>query len=176
MEYQSDLSDTQDDDIPPPSPDFHGFGDEDVPGRLVVETAGVDDEEYVVRVSRQKPPSVIKSSTNTLSKIIPKTKAKVSGATGTQSRPKVYLLDMVESRFRFAKLPKAKAVLSVFLSNFKETEGFDLVAAQEAAEIVLGQLKEVWRHHFRNGRSWKGQGRGKIDAKLQVSRRRKRSL
>ena len=148
MEDQSGPSDTQDDDISPPSPDFHGFGDEDVPGRLVVETAGVDDEEYVISVSREKPPSAPLSPTQASSKIIPKAKSRVSGVTGTLSRSKVYLLGMVESKFKFAKLPKTKAVLSVFLSNFKETEGFEMAAAQEAAEIVLVQLKEVWRHHF----------------------------
>ena len=141
---------------------INGFGDEDVPGRLVVETAGVDDEEYVVSVSREKPPSAPLSPTQASSKIIPKAKSRVSGATGTLSRSKVYLLGMVESKFKFAKLPKTKAVLSVFLSNFKETEGFEMAAAQEAAEIVLVQLK--------------GQARGKIDAKPQVSRRRKKSL
>ena len=39
----------------PPSPDFHGFGpDTDLPSKLVIYTAGVEDEEYVVRVTRKR--------------------------------------------------------------------------------------------------------------------------
>ena len=39
----------------PPSPDFHGFGPETYfPSRLIIDTKGEDDEEEVVRVSRQR--------------------------------------------------------------------------------------------------------------------------
>ena len=42
MENDSDqpmVQDTSQDQVPPSSPDFHGYGPEDVPGKLVLETA-----------------------------------------------------------------------------------------------------------------------------------------
>ena len=53
-------------------------------------------------------------------------------------------LDKLESVFRFAKLPKTKDVLSVFLSNLSESQGSEV----EAADVTVIHLKEVWQHHF----------------------------
>ena len=41
-------------------------------------------------------------------------------ARGTQSRPKPYLLDKLESRFVFAQLPKTRSILCVFFSNIEK--------------------------------------------------------
>lgn len=62
--------------------------------------------------------------------------------TGTSSRPKVYLLDRQDTNFGYAKLPKSKAVLGVFLHNLQDSD------PDRAAATTTDQLKEVWRHHF----------------------------
>ena len=61
---------------------------------------------------------------------------------GTSSRPKVYLLDSQTDTFGFAKLPKSKAVLGVFLHNLKDSD------PDKAAGRTTDELKDVWRHHF----------------------------
>ena len=80
------------------------------------------------------PPSSRASSMST---------SKVSSA-GTQSRPKIYLLDSYPSLFGFSKLPKTGNVLRVFLSKIKDTENNRQIAAQE----TTNELKKVWKHHF----------------------------
>ena len=63
---------------------------------------------------------------------------------GTNSRPKPYLLDKLDSTFRYAKLPKNKAVLSTFLFHMEEKKQDPV----EAAQGTLSKLKDVWEHHF----------------------------
>ena len=156
---------------PPSSPGFHGFGDDTVlPGQLVLVTEGDGDEEQVVRVFRDKktgmprggdvnqdssrsvsslprsqssqPPEVV----HCLSPKPPSTKATPKNITSSKTRPKVYLLDKLNSEFRYAKLPKGKDILSVFLFHLKDnvTEEDAWTAAVETIPL----LKEVWKHHF----------------------------
>ena len=155
---------------PPSSPPFHGFGDETTfPQQLVIVTEGEGDEEQVVEVSKKyktgrhsqrwekddfitrdnitetprRPPSqsdfraslpTKASSSKTLPPVV----------SGTSSRPKPYLLEKLESSFGFAKLPKTRRVLSVFLF-YLEVEKLDL---GRAAQETLHKVKEVWLHHF----------------------------
>ena len=168
---------------PPSSPDFHGFGPEtDIPGRLVVETAGEGEDEHVVRVFRktrtgrprgggERQPSAINisniidqprkpslnhtltspasSAAASSSEISSKTSSKPHTshlqATGTQTRPKIYLLDNLADSFGFSKLPKTRAVLSVFLSYHQKREDNK---ASIAAQDTLCQVKQVWKYHF----------------------------
>ena len=153
MENDSDqpmVQDTSQDQVPPSSPDIHGCGPEDVPGKLVLETVVAVEEgvEYVVRVCRQDPPSLPELPTrpSTSSSTTPKSKSKAMPSAGTQSRPKVYLLEKLDDSLGFAKLPKAKAVLRVFLHQLGNTNGGEQAAA---GETVL-KVKEVWQHHFGN--------------------------
>ena len=67
----------------------------------------------------------------------------VSSGSGTRTRQREYLLDYPMSSFGFAKLPKACAVLSVFLHHLSPDSH-----PQEAAMETVVQLKEVWLHHF----------------------------
>ena len=65
-----------------------------------------------------------------------------STSTSSVSLPKVYLLDSQRDTFGFAKLPKSKAVLGVFLHNLKDSN------PDKAAGRTTDELKDVWRHHF----------------------------
>ena len=164
----------------PPSPDFHGFGPDTVlPAKLVIETEGDGDEEYVVRVSRKRgkgrprrgdimqldesdvnasnivdksrresetqPSSTCPSKTSPPTPGVgptpPSSQAK-QDLSGTRSRPTEYLLGKPVSSFGHAKLPKGKAVLSMFLHHLQDSD------PNKAAEETVGQLKEVWNHHF----------------------------
>ena len=149
MENDSDqpmVQDSSQDQVPPSSPEFHGFGPEDVPGKLVLETAVEDGVEYVVRVGKQDPTSLpdLLARTSTSSSTTPKSKSKALSSAGTQSRPKVYLLEKLDNSLGFAKLPKAKAVLRVFLHQLRNTDGGEQAAAGE----TVVKVKEVWQHHF----------------------------
>ena len=157
---------------PPSSPPFFGFGPEEViPDRIIVETTGEGEEEEVVNVYRKKrtgrprgtkssssisssgmldsttrsglslPPQVAPGllSPNTSSS---PTRPRHSSTPGTSSRPKLLLLDKPVSSLGFAKLPKNKDILSVFLSLLS-----DSTPDRAAAETVC-QVKEVWLHHF----------------------------
>ena len=62
---------------------------------------------------------------------------------GTSSRPKVYLLEKLESSLSFARLPKAKSVLSRFLDALHTKNDPNLCAKEAACEV-----KRVWEHHF----------------------------
>ena len=94
----------------------------------------------------QVPPSLPELPTrpSTSSSTTPKSKSKAMPSAGTQSRPKVYLLEKLDDSLGFAKLPKAKAVLRVFLHQLGNTNGGEQAAA---GETVL-KVKEVWQHHF----------------------------
>ena len=74
-------------------------------------------------------------------------KPRPSRGTGTASRKKLYLLDMVEDTFRVSKLPKSAAVLHVFLLQLEDTSDTHI-----AAQNTISQLKEVWLHHFQSRR------------------------
>ena len=163
---------------PPSSPDFHGFGPEtDIPGQLVVVTEGEGEDEHVVRVFRktrtgrprgggERQPSAINTSNiveqprNNLtspaspaaassSEIPFKTSSKQHTShlqsSGTHTRPKIYLLDNLATSFGFSKLPKTRAVLSVFLSYHQKR---DDNKASLAAQDTVCQVKEVWKYHF----------------------------
>ena len=73
----------------------------------------------------------------------PTTTSMPRSATGTSTRLKMYLLDKVDTRFKFSKLPKANAVLNIFLLHLNNSS-VTFTAAQE----TISQLKEVWTHHF----------------------------
>ena len=160
----------------PPSPDFHGFGPQTYfPARLIIETEGVDDEEAVVRVSRQRgrgrprredpkpqevnPSNILceprrerqssSSSTCPVKTPLPSSASPAraptpssSSGSGTRTRQREYLLDNPMSTFSFAKLPKASAVLSVFLHHLSGSD------PQGAAMETVVLLKEVWLYHF----------------------------
>ena len=156
----------------PPSPDFHGFGPDIVlPAQLVIETEGEGDDEYVVRVSRKRgkgrprrgdtrqldesdvtPANIIEkcmkmsdTQPSSTSKTPPPTHKSPSSSQakqGTSSRPDEYLLGKPESSFGKAKLPKGKSVLSIFLHQLQHSD------PPTAALETVGQLKEVWNHHF----------------------------
>jgi exonuclease III len=73
----------------------------------------------------------------------PTTTSMPRSATGTSTRLKMYLLDKVDTGFKFSKLPKANAVLNIFLLHLNNSS-VTFTAAQE----TISQLKEVWTHHF----------------------------
>ena len=155
----------------PPSPDFHGFGPETVlPKQLLIDTEGEGDKEYVVRVSRKrgkgrprKGEEKLNESDVTTTNIIEKSK-KMSdpqqpapsktpppniktpsffqAKLETSSRPEEYLLGKPESSFGTAKLPKGRSVLCIFLHQLQLSD--PVTAVHE----TVGQLKEVWNHHF----------------------------
>ena len=141
----------------PPSPDFHGFeSDTFIPGRLEIETRGTGDEEKVVKVWRKRKRGnqrlgcgVEDRSTISKMNILPDPEILdlnhnkfSSTSTSSVSLPKVYLLDSQSDTFGFAKLPKSKAVLGVFLHNLKDSD------PDKAAGRTTDELKDVWRHHF----------------------------
>ena len=61
-------------------------------------------------------------------------------STSSVSLLNVYLLDSQSDTFGFAKLPKSKAVLGVFLHNLKDSN------PDKAAGRTTDELKDVWRH------------------------------
>ena len=167
---------------PPSSPDFLGFGSETVlPRRLVLETSGDGENEYLVNVYRERKTGRPKGSmsgawylsgggalstgniTNekrristqgksldisTLSNPSPATSSLIpsrSSATGagTSIRQKLYMLDKIDPKLKFSKLPKASAVLKNFLSNLKESSD-----THTASQSTISELKQVWVHHF----------------------------
>ena len=71
----------------------------------------------------------------------PSTPSLPSGS-GTRTRQREYLLQNSMTSFGSAKLPKASAVLSVFLHHLSDS------SPQEAAGETVVKLKEVWLHHF----------------------------
>ena len=74
--------------------------------------------------------------------------------TGTSTRPKVYLIDSLETSFGFAKLPKSKAVLGVFLHHLQDSDPPTPLSSppgtqsDRAAGMTTDQLKAVWKRHF----------------------------
>ena len=157
-------------------PEDPGHDQDEVPGQLVVETAGEGAEENMDRVSRKrkagrpkgggvKKPSSVSSSNIVEQPRIPRTSSSQSlptsppqstsqevekstpsqsNATGTKTRPKVFLLDNAPSSFGFSKLPKTNAVLGIFLTKLKENQNNEFTAAQNTTKELL----EVWKHHF----------------------------
>ena len=157
-------------------PEDPGHDQDEVPGQLVVKTAGEGAEENMDRVSRKrkagrpkgggvKKPSSVSSSNIVEQPRIPRTSSSQSlptsppqstsqevekstpsqsNATGTKTRPKVFLLDNAPSSFGFSKLPKTNAVLGIFLTKLKENQNNEFTAAQNTTKELL----EVWKHHF----------------------------
>ena len=99
----------------------------------------VDQSSKFSKSSIPAAPGSSPSSSSASSKSTPKV-----SSTGTQTRPKIYLLDSFPSLLCFSKLPKTGNVLSVFLSKLKDTENNRQIAAQETTD----ELKKVWKHHF----------------------------
>ena len=73
----------------------------------------------------------------------PTTSSLPSSVTGTSTRQKMYMLDKVDTRFKFSKLPKAKTVLNIFLLQLNNSSD-----TFTAAKETITQLKEVWAYHF----------------------------
>ena len=96
--------------------------------------------------SAQAPSAAVRPSAQTTSPSPATPLASGAGPTlsgkGSKTRPKVYLVDKLEPSLGFAKLPKSKAVLSVFLFHL---QGSDTTSAGNS---TLSILKEVWKHHF----------------------------
>ena len=64
------------------------------------------------------------------------------------------MIDSLETSFGFAKLPKSKAVLRVFLHHLQDSDPPTPFSSppgtqsDRAAERTTDQLKAVWKHHF----------------------------
>ena len=143
-----------------------------LPPRIIIDTMGEGDEEEVVRISRQRgkgrprredlmpqdvnPSNIVceprrksRSSSSTCPSETPSPSTGSPGQTRPStpslpsgSRQREYLLHNSMTSFGSAKLPKASAVLSVFLHHLSDS------SPQEAAGETVVKLKEVWLHHF----------------------------
>ena len=88
-----------------------------------------------------EPSNTINSPSTSARSASPKTVPKQPA--GSKSRPKPYLFDKLDTSFGYAKLPKSRAVLQVFLSKLEKN-----MEPDGAAQVTLNELKLVWKHHF----------------------------
>ena len=149
---------------PPPSP-FHGFGpEEQIPGRLQIQTEMVDGGEVFLSIQREKRtgrprgteqpdmdliivekrrgsiPSQPAADGPSVPDSLPVTPKARLGGTG--SRPLLYLIGKAPTKFRYAKLPTTGAVLGRLLDILDSTN------PKEAVSRTRMELKSVWLHHF----------------------------
>ena len=145
----------------PPTSPFHGFDRQDIPGGLLIKTETVDGEEVFESISRkgkwgvgkQKPQKneqliIVEKRREDATEADQTLRTRPSPTTpkaqlgGTGSRPSLYLLGKVQTKFKYTKLPSSGAVLGVFLNNLENS------IVKESAAETRKELKNVWLHHF----------------------------
>ena len=97
------------------------------------------------RKSSTCPPATLPSSPATSASSSSQAQPIVSG---TSSRSKEYLLGIPVSSFGYAKLPKGKAVLGMFLPRLSYKHNAVTSDQHQAGDKTVEQLKDVWNHHF----------------------------
>ena len=119
-------------------------------GHEPVHGSSVNPANIVQESSRSSSSCCPKSPTSTTSASVSaswptpsvSTSSSSKSSSETRSRQTEYLLGNTVSTFGFAKLPKGRAVLGKFLTMLKDSDPF------KAATETVGELLEVWSHHF----------------------------